>query len=67
MEKVDLWTFEGYHKYWFALLKDNTQQRAYELTEEKWHEITGSMKPRYGSLKSFLATRDNYFKKNGRI
>ena len=67
MEKIDLWTFEGYYKYWFSNLEGRTQQQAYELTEEKWHEISGSKKPRYANLQSFLAVKQRYFKENGRI
>ena len=61
MEKVDLYTFEGYHQYWFSLLKEHTQQRAWELCEDKWHEITGSKRMRYSSLDSFLKVKKRHY------
>ncbi len=67
MEKVDLYTFEGYYHYWFSLLPGRTQQEAWELTEDKWHEITGSSRKRYSSLESFLAVKHRHFEQNGRL
>jgi len=66
MEKVNIFTLQGYYTRFFQLLKvAKTHKQAWEMIEKEYFEKTGVNK--YKSFESFQVAKLRYFQRHGRI